>query len=101
MRSLKNELFNILKPILSKKGEVFAEIALKWEEIIGSEYAKQIYPLKITKYHTNDEKFNILIVQTLPNASLMTLNFAKPQIADRINNYLGFLAISSIKIISK
>lgn len=95
--NLKDSISGLLKKIFLKKGEIFAEIMINWPRIIGSEFDKQIYPVDIKHYTSNNNKICCLSLKITENGNMLTLQFSELIIIERINRYLGYNAITKIK----
>ena len=91
---------SILRGITSKFASKFGDERIKlindWD-IVGLEYAKYSYPLKVIKYSDN-MVLNICVT----NSSVATMiSFSSGVLIERINTYFGHKVIDKIKIIVK
>lgn len=94
---LKKSIDQLLKKIYGSKGEVFAEIASNWQVIAGQEISKLAIPVSINYYKDNSGKKIRLVLQSTSKANMFELKFYELQIIERINMYLGYMAIHHIK----
>lgn len=95
---IKNSLDNLLKKIYSKKGDEFSEVAINWKTIAGEEFSSYLTPLSIKYYRTREGQGREMILKINDNSKTIQAQFSKEIIIQRINNYLGFKAISNIKL---
>ncbi len=97
--NLKDSISIVLKKIFLKKGEIFAEIIMNWEKILGNEFAESVYPVDIKYYTSNNNKISCLVLKMTEKGNALTLQFSALIIIERINRYLGYNAITKIKFI--
>ena len=97
--SLKQNIDSVLKRIFIRKGDIFAEIMINWAKIVGDEFSGQIYPYDIKYYTSNNKKVTSLALKITENGNSLTLQFSEIIIIERINNYLGYNAITKLKFI--
>ncbi len=91
-------LTTVLKKLYSSKGEHFAEIAANWPKLVGKEYASLASPMGIRYYKTNVGKNINLIVESNNASSRIELKFSESILLERINQYFGYKAVTSIQI---
>jgi len=97
--TLKQGIDNILRQLYSKKGDIFAELMINWKSVVGVEFYQQITPVDIRYYHTNSEKTASLSLKITKQGNHLELQFSNLIILERINNYLGYNAVSNIKFV--
>ena len=95
MKSLSNFTQPLIEKCLSRNNNVEAKLLMDWNNII-KEYDKIIFPQKV-KFLTN-EKNNGLLVLNVQRGFGTEIQMQIPKILDKVNNYLGYKAISKIKI---
>jgi hypothetical protein len=93
---LKDSINKVLKNLMSKKGDLFAEIASNWRKISGESIYYQATPRNIKYYKTNQGSFVCLVLEYTEKANILELKFMEIQILERINSYMGYRAITKI-----
>ena len=68
---------------------------MNWNNIVN-EYGKIIFPEKV--YFLKHEKNNGVLILNVQRGFGTEIQMQIPKILDKINNYLGYKAISKIKI---
>jgi len=102
-KTIGESLQKISQKISSKLGKIEYVIHLKWKQIVGTFFATQSQPIKISsiKDFINDkDEFivsNYLHVSVSPAAAVEFQHF-KDKITEKINSYFGYKAIKDIKI---
>ena len=99
MKKLKDEIKNLIRPIFSKKGKIFAEIVINWSEIVGPQYSKNLYPCDFQEYKSNNGITKTLVIKSESKSQSLNLKFSETIFVERINAYFGTSAISNIKFI--
>ena len=94
--SIKDCIDQFLRKLYDKKGKEFSEIAINWGKIAGDEISKKCIPVDMKYYKKNSERYNILVVSLKNKSGIFEMKFSEMVIIERINNYLGFKAISGI-----
>lgn len=87
----------VVKPVLKTRGFYDVDIISEWENIIGSEWAKQTCPHKLS-FSAHSRRSGTLHLLVTPGASVL-IQHIQPMIIDRINTYFGFDAVARLKII--
>ncbi len=72
-----------------------ADLAARWDEIMGSDIASIAKLAAITK--TKNKRFNIAVRAANP-AFALQLSYQREEISQRINKYFGFDAVEKITI---
>lgn len=95
MKTLSNLTYSLVEDCLSKNNKIEAKLLINWEKI-ANEYSKITFPKEI--------KF----IKNLTNKGTLVLNVQKgfateiqmkiPFLLNKVNNFLGYKAISEIKI---
>jgi len=87
--------FDIAKKFITSKSKPFAtDIFLKWEEVVGENYAKITKPYKITQVAQQ----KILVIQTPPGYGLI-VQHESLEILKKANRYLKQKYFYQIKVI--
>jgi hypothetical protein len=94
--SIKDCIDEFLKKLHNKKGKEFSEIVINWSKIAGEELSKKCIPVDMKYYKKNSEKCNILVLSLNNKSAIFEIKFSEMIIIERVNNYLGFKAISGI-----
>ena len=94
---LSKQLNALTKNLVGKRGFANADLLLHWSDVIGEDLAKGVKPDKIT-YPKNTRENAILHVRVGAGSFAVVIEHQKKVLLDRINTFLGFNAISDIKI---
>ena len=95
LRSFKNTLPTSIKKIIIRKGETFSSILENWKFIVGENLFKICYPKSIKKIDQFQKKTLKIMVS---RGSEVDVEYSKQNIIDKLNSYLGYEAVNSIKI---
>ena len=95
LRSFKNTLPTTIKKIIIRKGETFSSILESWKFIVGEDLFKTCYPKSIKKTDQFQKKTLKIMVS---RGSEVDVEYSKQNIIDKLNSYLGYEAVNSIKI---
>lgn len=88
---------NTITPICQQNGFVQARILLEWEYIISPQFAHFCTPLKVT-FPLKQRNNGRLYVKA--SSSMATeIVYQEPTILNKINQYFGYQAISSIMVL--
>ncbi len=91
------ELGHIAKEVLGKHGFSNVDLLAHWDDIIGFELAQGMKPDKIT-YPKDKRQGGTLHVRVAAGAFAIVIEHQKKIILDKINTFMGYDAISDIKI---
>ena len=91
------DMRNLAKNVLGKRGFSNVDLIAHWPEIIGENLAKAVKPDKIT-YPKNDRINGTLYVRVQGGAFATLFEHQKNIILDKINTFLGYSALSNVKI---
>lgn len=94
---LSKELQSLTKDLLGKRGFANADLLLHWNDVIGEELSKAVKPDKMT-YTKSGRTGAVLHVRVGAGAFAVLVEHQKKILIDRINTFLGYDAISDIKI---
>ncbi len=83
----------LTKKVLGKHGFAEVDILTNWEQIVGEELASFCLPLKL------DNKKKTLSISTAGGAFALELKQRQNIILEKINSFLGFNAVTDLKII--
>ena len=95
--SLTREVQKLARPLLGQHGFTQVELITHWSDIMGSELAIGVKPVKLT-FPAKDRINGMLYVRTAGGAFAMLLEHQKGRIMERINTYFGYPAVSNLKI---
>jgi hypothetical protein len=99
METLSKHFRNLTKPVFQKHGFQQADILARWAEIAGPEIAAAARPERIRWPKGNETSKQGGTLHLIAKAGrALDVQYAIPQIIARINSYLGFGAISTIKV---
>lgn len=99
MKSVSNEINNIIRKIFYQKDPILAEIIINWNQIVGTKFCIATNPVKITKNKDKGAIVNILHIHTNNSSLSMEMSFQQEVILERIAVYLGFKAVHRIRLI--
>jgi hypothetical protein len=95
LRSFKNTLPTSIKKIVLRKGENFSKILENWKFIVGKDLFNICYPKSIHKNIQFKKKTLKIMVS---RGSEVDVEYSKQKIINKFNTFVGYEAISSIKI---
>ena len=95
--SLAREVQKLARPLLGQHGFTQVELITHWSDIMGSELARGVKPVKLT-FPAKDRMNGTLHVRTAGGAFAMLLEHQKGRIMERVNPYFGYPAVSNLKI---
>jgi hypothetical protein len=100
METLNRYFRSLTEASFAKHGHAYAEILSHWPEIVGEKLANVSTPERVKRPKTaaTAGSGGTLILRAAPGHAL-DLQHETPQIIERINTFLGFAAISSVKIL--
>ena len=87
----------LAKDILGKRGFSNVDLIARWADVVGENFADAVKPDKIT-YPRGERANGTLHVRVQSGAFAILLEHQKNVILDRINTFLGYDAVNSIKI---
>ena len=94
----------ILDPILRKRAGISIGLVQSWEEIAGPRLAGHSRPEKIQwprRMHEDDPFEPAVLVIACEGMAALHLQHETSEIINRVNAFLGFTAISRIRILQK
>ena len=98
LSSISKTILPYAKEVLGKHGLVEIDILSNWENIAGSELSQYSIPQKIT--FKRDEKNNGTLHLAVPSGAFaLEIKHKEKIIIEKINQYFGYNAVSSLKII--
>jgi hypothetical protein len=99
-RTISAAVDKIARQAIGKDWSLFASLLDHWPEIVGSEYARLLTPVKIAfppRQAQAQRKDGTLTIR-LPKGLAMEFSFKTEQIKQRIASYFGYEAISRIAL---
>jgi hypothetical protein len=96
-RALAATLPKVTKPALEKHGRAYASLIGEWTNIVGPALAEVSLPEKLAA--ARDRTGGGVLTVRVAGAAATELQHLTPQILDRINTYLGFAAVSRLKLV--
>lgn len=106
-RALSATLPKITRTILARGGRDYATIIAQWPAIVGPALAGSSQPEKLARRRPPGERSGeqaepaagaVLTVRVTGGAAL-EIQHREPQIVERINGYLGFRAVTRLKLV--
>ena len=91
------DFHRLAKDILGKRGFSNVDLIAHWPDVVGEQLADAVKPDKIV-YPKGIRADGILCVRVQSGAFAMILEHQKNILLDRVNTFLGYTAVSSIKI---
>ena len=95
--SLTREVQKLARPLLGQHGFAQVELIAHWSDIMGSELALGVKPVKLT-FPAKDRMNGTLYVRSAGGAFALLLEHQKSRIIERVNTYFGYPAVSNLKI---
>lgn len=95
---LSTDLKSMARTLLGKRGFSSVDLLACWEDIVGSQMAVGIRPDKIT-YPRGKRTEGVLHVKVLGGAFAIMLEHQKKNLLEKVNTFLGYVAVRDIKII--
>lgn len=95
---------DILDPVMRKRAGISIELVQSWGEIVGGQLAAATRPEKLAwpRRRNEDDPFEpATLVIACEGASALRLQHETGVIIDRVNGFLGFVAVGRIKIVQK
>ena len=88
---------HLAKDILGKRGFSNVDLIARWADVVGEQLADAVKPDKIV-YSNNQRANGTLCVRVQNGAFAMILEHQKNIVLDKVNTFLGYTAVSNIKI---
>lgn len=95
--SLVREVNKLTRPLLGQHGFTQVELITHWSDIMGSELAIGVKPVRLT-FPAKDRMNGTLHVRTAGGAFALLLEHQKGRIMEKVNTYFGYPAVSNLKI---
>jgi hypothetical protein len=95
-RALAATLPKVTKPVLEKHGRAYAALIAEWGNIVGPALAGMSLPEKLAS--SANATGSVLTVR-VAGAAATEFQHLAPQILDRINTFLGFGAVTRLKLL--
>ena len=83
--------------VLGKRGFSNVDLIARWPDVVGEELANAVRPDKIS-YPKGKRSDGILYVRVQSGSFAMILEHRKNLVLDKVNTFLGYKAVSNIKI---
>lgn len=97
LSSLKSYIPKITRSIYNRRGFYENDIIKDWSYIVGNKWSELTSPEKLL-FRRGTKQNGVLYISVYGSASLM-IQHIQPEIIDRINTYMGYKAVSCLKII--
>lgn len=100
-RSIGALIGSVIAPICAKRGFATADLISAWADIVGPRYATTTMPEKITWPRRDQTKApsGATLVIRVDSGMAIYLQHETGVVLDRINGFLGFGAVSQLKIV--
>lgn len=95
-RALAATLPKVTKPVLAKHGRAYAALIGEWTNIVGPALAEVSLPEKLA---TPANAMGAVLTVRVAGAAATEFQHLAPQIVDRINTYLGYAAVTRLKLV--
>ena len=95
--ALTREAQKLARPLLGQHGFTQVELISHWSEIMGTELAVGVKPVRLT-FPANERTHGTLHVRTAGGAFALLLEHQKGRVMERVNTYFGYPAVSFVKI---
>jgi hypothetical protein len=97
METLDKHFKSLAGPVFQKHGFASGDLLALWPEIAGSAMAKLCQPERIVWSRAKENPTGTLHLKVHPGRAL-DVQYAAEGLLERINQYLGYHAISSLKV---
>jgi len=97
-KSLAELIGGALDPLVRKRGLARAELIQWWPDIVGAAYAGRTAPERIR--WGRDGRAATLVIRCDPALALQ-LSYETERVRERLNGYLGYPAVASVKIVQQ
>ena len=104
MESLNKHFAAITRPAFQRHGFASEQLAAQWPAIVGAGSAAQAKPERINWPRTSEQqkqKLGGTLVLRAPAAFALDIHYEIPRLIERINQFLGYGAISTIKVVKE
>jgi hypothetical protein len=94
----------VLDPLLRKRAGINIGLVQSWEEIVGPRLSQVTRPEKIVwprRLHEDDPFEPATLVIACDGSAAFRLQHETGEIVSRVNSFLGFNAVSRVKIVQK
>lgn len=88
----------LTKSVFGERGFVGVDLIANWMDIIGSELAQGVLPVRLTFPHKKRSN-GVLCVRTAGGSFALLFEHQKDRVIERVNTYFGYPAISDIRIV--
>jgi hypothetical protein len=95
-RALAATLPKVTKPVLEKHGRAYASLIGEWAHIVGPTLAELSLPEKLA---SSANAMGAVLTVRIAGAAATEFQHLAPQILDRINTYLGYGAVTRLKLV--
>lgn len=97
-RALAATLPKVTKPVLEKRGTAFATLIAQWSEIFGPALADVTMPERLSAAAPGGPPGGTLTIRVTSGAAADVQHLA-PQLIERMNTFLGFAAVTRLKLV--
>ena len=97
LQSAASAITRVAGPMWRKRGFAETRVITDWPDIVGEAIAPYCVPLRITRPRGGEEGGALYI--RAAGAWAVELHHLSPQILDRVNGFLGFKAVTELKIV--
>jgi hypothetical protein len=87
----------VLDPAARRRGFAQASLIADWATIVGPSLARRCQPVQVD-YAPGQRRGGTLLVHA-GSAAAMEIQYATPQIIERINTYFGFKAVRQLRLL--
>ena len=104
MESLNKHFAAITRPAFQRHGFASEQLAAQWSAIVGSGSAATAKPERIkwpTTAAQQKQKLGGTLVLRAPAAFALDIHYEIPRLIERVNQFLGYGAITTIKIVKE
>ncbi len=98
-RAIAASVAKLTKPVLDKRGRAFAALVGEWAEIVGPALAPFTLPEKLSSGPASDVEPGAVLTMRVAGGAALEIQHMAPQILERINTFLGYTAVSRLRLI--
>jgi hypothetical protein len=98
-RALAAPLAKLTRPVLDKRGRAFAALVGEWASLIGPALAPFTLPEKLSTGPASEVEPGGVLTMRVAGAAALEIQHLAPQILERLNAFLGYTAVSRLKLL--
>jgi hypothetical protein len=97
LRAFSERLEKVTRPLLGRQGLAVAGLLHDWPDIVGEELAAVSLPRKISFPRRDRRSDGTLVLRVAPGHAILLQHLQGP-ICERVNGYLGYAAVTRLRL---